>query len=204
MRAAGTAAACLLAVAVGLAPGCRKSTREQERELQKEQAELKQDRKTIETTQETGEREYQQIKDMVARGEYDAAWTQLDELAKKYKEIEFKSIAYKKNGLPDEVFRQAEELSDIRVERYEEAYARLQWIHEHIEAKRDEASKRAAVVSRRWQARDLYRQGVLKKQQFRGGEAVAILERVKNEYADTPYAALAEQQLLEIQGPPRQ
>lgn len=194
----------LLCLAVGLTLGCRKSKGkvEQQKQEQEQKAELKQKSETLTATQQANEREYQEIKEMAKRGDYQEAWDKLEALTEKDPDIEFRAKAYRKNTFTDDLFKQADVLSETRNEQYQEAYARLMWVQAHIESRREDAAKRAAVVTHKAQACDLYRKALAKKNAFRGGEAVPLFEKIKSDYADTDYAPLAEQQLREIQGPP--
>jgi outer membrane protein assembly factor BamD (BamD/ComL family) len=202
MRGAAVAAVCLLGLALGLTLGCRKSKAKEEHEQKEQKVELKQKSDTGEAKQRASDREYRQIKDMVRRGNYQEAWDKLDTLAATDEQIKWQSDIYKKGAFTDELLKQADALSDIQQEQYQQAYERLMWVQTHIESRREEAAKKAAVVAHRAQACDLYKRALLKIQGYRGGEAVTLLERVRDQYGDTDYAPLAQQRLREIQGPP--
>jgi outer membrane protein assembly factor BamD (BamD/ComL family) len=202
MRGAAVAAVCLLGLALGLTLGCRKSKAKDEQEQKEQKVELKHKSDTGEAKQRASDREYQQIKDMVKRGNYQEAWDKLDTLAATDEQIKWQSDIYKKGAFTDELLKQADALSDIQQEQYQQAYERLMWVQTHIESRREEAAKKAAVVAHRAQACDLYKRALAKIQGYRGGEAVTLLERVRDQYGDTDYAPLAQQRLREIQGPP--
>lgn len=202
IRLARALVAGLLCATLALALGCRKSKQQQEQQEAKEKAALKAKREQIEAREDVGTDEYKQAKEMVKRGQYEEGWQKLQELAEQDAQVKWKLDLYKKTELPNELFRQADQLSGVQVENFQAAVQRLEWVKANIEGKREQAEKKRLEVMKKYYASRTYKEGLNLIDRYQRAHGIAKLEEVRDKYSDTVYAEMAEAKLRELNPPP--
>jgi hypothetical protein len=190
-----------VSAAVLFGAGCRKS-KTQQAEEQHEKTEQLQERKfNYEDTEAADRQQYDGAKALIAQRRYDEAWQQFEEVAARNKKLAFEFDLYRKEQLPSQLFRLADDLSSVEKEQFSEAYRALAFVRDHIDKKRPAAEQKISALRHLKQGHDLYKGALRRIDAYQHAEAVRMLEEVRDNYKDTPYCDKAITLLKQLKPP---